>query len=162
MNKSEQLQSLIGLYREETGKSGVDMDDVAVWAMKRGVAAPKPKTPLELLAKQFSDAARVEHKKDPATGYSYRVNHAIVSRSANGKQGTLWLDIHKAKRHEMHISLTNRRQMMIGDGVQLTIDQTVWNNLNPDEQPIQMVLDFTEDVEERLHSYNDEDGDEVA
>ncbi len=62
----------------------------------------------------------------------------------------------------MHISLTNRRQMMIGDGVQLTIDQTVWNNLNPDEQPIQMVLDFTEDVEERLHSYNDEDGDKVA
>jgi hypothetical protein len=161
MNKSEQLQSLIGLYRQETGKSGVDMDDVASWAMKRGVVAPTPKTPHELLSKQFSDAARIEHQKDPETGYSYRVNHAIVNRSANGKQGTLWFDIHNAKRHEMHISLTNRRQMMIGDGVQLTIDQTVWNNLNPEEQPIQMVLDFTEDVEERLQSYNDDNG-EVA
>jgi hypothetical protein len=159
VKKIEQFQNLINLYQQEKNKSdGIDMNDVAEWAMSRGVTAPKPKTPKELLAKQFSDAARLEHKKDETTGYSYRVYHAIKN-----KQSTLWVDIHRAKRNQMHISLTNRRQMMIGDGLQLTIDQTIWNNLNPQEEPIQMVLDFSEDVQERLMNYHcDDESNEAA
>ena len=41
---------------------------------------------------------------------------------------------------------------VVGDGTQLKIDERVWNDRNQAEQPLNMVLDFTDDVEERLNS----------
>ena len=41
---------------------------------------------------------------------------------------------------------------MVGDGTQLKIDERIWNNRNQDQKPINMILDFTDDVEERLNS----------
>ncbi|KAI3597733.1 hypothetical protein D8I24_6549 [Cupriavidus necator H850] len=52
----------------------------------------------------------------------------------------------------MVYSLGNRRQQMVADAVHLKIDEMIWNSRHPDEQPIQLVMDFTEDVEERLNS----------
>ena len=45
-----------------------------------------------------------------------------------------------------------RREQMVGDGVQLTLDAMHWNNINPKEEPITIPLDFTEDIEERLNT----------
>jgi uncharacterized protein (DUF4415 family) len=150
--KNEELQALIQLYKKETDRKEVDMDEVAEWAINRGVVAPRPKSPKELLAAQFSQAAREEHKRDPSTGWSYRVNHALRKSKNDGTQYTLWVDIHEATRPQMHLSLTNRRQQMIGDGTQLKIDEKIWNARNPSEDPLQMIMDFTDDVEERLNS----------
>ena len=41
---------------------------------------------------------------------------------------------------------------MVGDAVHLKIDETVWNGKHSEEEPIQLVMDFTDDVEERLNS----------
>ncbi|MNU04475.1 hypothetical protein D3C72_2489010 [compost metagenome] len=41
---------------------------------------------------------------------------------------------------------------MVGDAVHLKIDEMIWNDKHPDAQPIQLVMNFTEDVEERLNS----------
>lgn len=150
--RNEELQRLIHLYRKETGEKAIDMDLVAEWAIKMGVSVPKPKTAKELLAEQFAKAAREEHRKDPSTGWSYRANHALRVAKKDGKQFTLWVDIEEATRSQMHMSLTNRRQQMIGDGTQLKIDEKIWNLRNPTEEPIQMIMDFTDDVEERLNS----------
>lgn len=87
--KNEELQNLIQLYKFETGHKTVDMDDVAEWAIKKGVIAPKPKSPKELLSAQFAQAAREEHNRDPETGWSYRVNHALrMSKSDGTHMGT--------------------------------------------------------------------------
>jgi hypothetical protein len=150
--RSEELQSLIQLYKSETGEKAVDMDLVAEWAIRRGVSTPKPKTGKELLSAQFAQAAREEHRRDPKTGWSYRANHALRVAKSDGTQFTLWVDIEEATRPQMHMSLTNRRQQMIGDGTQLKIDEKIWNARNPNEEPLQMIMDFTDDVEERLHS----------
>ena len=149
--KIEQLQAITRLYKLETGKKEVDTNELAAFAMLRGVVPPQPKTAKELLAAQFSHALSIEHRRDPATGYSYRANHAL-RKMQNGNQMTFWVDIDEATRKQMHLSLTSRRQQMIGDGVQLKIDELVWNNKNVNEQPIQMVMDFTDDVEERLNA----------
>lgn len=152
VTRNEELQRLVQLYKTETGNKVVDMDEVADWAIIKGVSAPKPKSPKELLSAQFAQASREEHKRDPVTGWSYRVNHALRYKKPDGKKYTLWVDMVDASRPQMHLSLTNRRQQMIGDGVQLKIDEVVWNNINKDEEPLQMILDFTDDVEERLNS----------
>lgn len=52
----------------------------------------------------------------------------------------------------MHKSLVNRREQMVGDGLQLTLDADHWNQINPNEEPIQLPLDFTQDVEWRKNA----------
>jgi hypothetical protein len=45
-----------------------------------------------------------------------------------------------------------RRNQMIGDGLQLTLDADHWNRIHPDEKPIQIPLDFYDDVQWRKNS----------
>jgi len=74
--KKQEMQALIRMYREKTGKQSVDMHDVANFAVSKGWPLPKPKNPLDRLAEQFSLAAREEIRKDPETGRPYRANLA--------------------------------------------------------------------------------------
>lgn len=152
MNRNEKLQGLIRLYKQESGEKIVDMDKIADWAMKRGATMPKPKTPKELLASQLADAARAEYRQDTKTGFSYRANHAMRITDSEGKQQSLWFDIEEATRPQMLVSLQNRRDQMVGDAVHLKIDEQIWNDRNPDQQPIQLVIDFTDDVQERFNA----------
>ncbi|WP_153954367.1 hypothetical protein [Cupriavidus necator] len=152
MSRNEQYQALMQLYKSETGNKVVDMEDMADWCIRRGVALPKPKSARDLLVAQLSDAARAEYRQDPKTGLSYRANHALRTTAKDGRQLTFWVDIEDATRPQMVYSLGNRRQQMVADAVHLKIDEMIWNSRHPDEQPIQLVMDFTEDVEERLNS----------
>ena len=152
MNRNEQLQALIQRYKAETGQKAVDLDVVAGWAIERGATLPKPKTARELFAAQLADAARAEYRVDPKTGLSYRANHALRQRNHDGRQYTLWVDMEDATRGQMLYSLTDRRQQMVGDAVHLKIDEMIWNSKHAGEEQIQLPMDFTFDVEERLNS----------
>ena len=152
MTNNERLQAMMQLYKEETGERVLDLDAVAAWAIKRGATLPKPKTAQELFAAQLADAARAEHRTDPKTGLSYRANHALRHRTPDGRQMVLWIDMEDATRPQMLYSLSDRRQQMVGDAVHLKIDEMIWNGKNPDEEQIALDMDFTYDVEERLHS----------
>lgn len=152
MTRNERYQTLMQLYKTETGSKTIDMEQMADWAIHRGVTLPKPKSARDLLVAQLSDAARAEYRQDPKTGLSYRVNHALRGTRTDGRQYTLWVDIDDATRPQMLWSLSSRRQQMVGDAVHLKIDEMIWNDKHPDAQPIQLVMNFTEDVEERLNS----------
>lgn len=152
MTRNEQLQALIQRYKEETGQKTVDMDAVAEWAIQRGATLPRPKTARELFAAQLADAARAEYRVDPKTGLSYRANHALRRRANDGRQSVLWVDIEDATRPQMHYSLSDRRQQMVGDAVHLKIDEMIWNSKHPNEEQIELDMNFTYDVEERLNS----------
>ena len=152
MTRNERYQALMQLYKTETGSKTIDMEQMADWAIQRGVTLPKPKSARDLLVAQLSDAARAEYRQDPKTGLSYRVNHALRRTRSDGRQYTLWVDIDDATRPQMLWSLSSRRQQMVGDAVHLKIDEMIWNDKHPNDQPIQLVMNFTEDVEERLNS----------
>jgi hypothetical protein len=162
VNRNEQLQTLIQLYKSETGVKAFDCDAIADWAMRRGATMPKPKTPREIFAIQLADAARAEYRVDAKTGLSYRANHAVRQRQNDGRQFTLWVDMEDATRPQMEYSLTSRRQGMVADAVHLKIDELVWNSKHPEEQPIQLVMDLTFDVEERLNSPDFDSGEQAA
>lgn len=152
MTRNEQLQALIKRYKAETGEKSIDLDRVADWAIARGAVMPKPRTAREMFAAQLADAARAEYRVDAKTGLSYRANHAIRQRLRDGRQSVLWVDMEDATRPQMLYSLSSRRQQMVGDAVHLKIDELIWNGKHPDEQQIQLDMDFTYDVEERLNS----------
>jgi len=152
MNQNERLQALIQLYKQEVGVKSFDVEKITEWAISRGVSMPRPKSPRAIFASQLADAARAEYRVDGRTGLAYRANHAVRNIGNDGKQYTLWIDIEDATRPQMHYSLSNRRQQMVGDAVHLKIDESIWNDRHPDEDPIQLIMDFTDDVEERRAS----------
>ena len=155
MSSLRQRRNLIRQYKRETGTTEIDMRKVAKWAEKKGVKAPQPKSPLELLAKQFTDAARSEIKHDPDNGRPYRVYHAVRH---DGQLGLFtWIDIHEAPRRVMQKSLVQRREQMVGDGVQLTFDLMFWNKMHPNEETINLPMDLSPDIEWRLNAPDDED-----
>ena len=149
--KDKRLQSLYHLYRRETGIKEVDMKEVARWAVKKGYKPPKPPDPIDLLARAFSRAARQETRTDKQTWLPYRANHALTVQQGP-KQLTLWVDIDEATRSQMWKSTMNRREQMVGDAFHLTLDVDHWNRTNPDKEPIQLPLDFTDDVEWRKNT----------
>lgn len=157
-NKAQEMQSIIRRYREQTGKTSIDMHDVARFAASMGWPLPRPKTALDRLAEQFSSAAREEIRKDTFTGKPYRANLAVTTWQGS-QQTTLWTDIDEAPRPVAHRSFQQRREQMVGDAVQLTFDVMHWNRVNAKDEPIDMVMDFTDDVQWRL---NGPDADQKA
>jgi len=149
--KAQEMQSIIRRFREETGKTSIDMHEVAKYAAGMGWPLPKPKTALDRLAEQFSSAAREEVRKDTVTGKPYRANLAVTSWQGS-QQITLWTDIDQAPRPIAQRSFQQRREQMVGDAVQLTFDVMHWNRVNPQDAPIEMPMDFTDDVQWRLNT----------
>ena len=156
MSKKQEMQRLIRAYKDETREREVDMHQVAIYAHKKGWPLPKPPSPLDLLARQFTQAAGDEIKYDSQTGKPYRVYHAIPVK--NGQLSLfVYIDIDEAKRIPMLKSLVNRREQMVSDGAQLTFDMEHWNRINPTEEPIDLPMDLTPDIEWRKNTPDDDD-----
>lgn len=150
--KNQERQRVIRYYKEATGKTEVNMKDVVQFAItKMGWPVPAPISPIDRMAKEFSQAAREEIRHDKKTGKAYRANH-VISTMQGEEQFHLWIDIDEAPRKSIHKSLIARREQMVGDGLQLTLDADHWNNIHPEEEPIHIPMDFTEDIEERKNA----------
>jgi hypothetical protein len=145
--KAQKMQKFIRYYKDQTGIKEVDMHEVARFAEKNGWTMPEPVRPIDRLAREFTQAAREEVRYDKKTGRPYRANHAFKDQKKAGAEQTyLWIDIDEAPRPSMLKSLVLRREQMVGDAYHLTLDQDHWNSIHPDEEEIQLPLDFTDDV----------------
>jgi hypothetical protein len=148
MSKRQDMQRFIRFYKEETGEREIDMHKVAEFAKSKGWNMPKPPSEIDLLAKQFTEAARDETDYNAKTGKPFRVYHAIPV--ANGQLNLfVYVDIHDATRNQMLKSCVNRREQMVSDGLQLTLDMDHWNSINQNEEPLALPMDLTLDIEIR-------------
>ena len=85
-----------------------------------------------------------------------RVYHAIP---ASGQPSLFnYVDIDEANRRQMHMSSVNRREQMVSDGLNLTLDLDHWNSINPTEAPIALPMDLTLDIEIRKAADDEEEG----
>ena len=158
MSKRQNMQSFIRHYRDETGEREIDMRTVAEHAKRMGWKMPTPPSDIDLLAKQFTEAAHEERKYDKKTGKPYRVYHAIP---VTGQLSLFnYVDIDEANRKQMHMSSVNRREQMVSDGLNLQLDLDHWNGINPHEEPIELPMDLTMDIEIRKAA--DEDDSDAA
>lgn len=159
MSKARDYAQLIALYQARTGKTDFEMHDVAKFGEANGFKMPEPKSPIDELAKQLSKAARETTRPD-ATGVHYRAYHNVILHAPNGKTQVSWFDIDQSPpRHRMKQALNQRREQMVGDAVQLTIDADHWNKSNSTQEAIQMELDFNPDVEWRRNAPKEEEKD---
>jgi hypothetical protein len=58
----------------------------------------------------------------------------------------------------MQRAFIQRRNQIIGDCFQLKVDVAVYNNLNADQPPLPLILDFSDDVKERQFWEDDDEG----
>jgi hypothetical protein len=150
---TEQLQRIWRSYEEAGMPTPATARDVAAWAIERGLWEPRPADIISQCADDLARAFREEYRTD-TRGRRYRTKHAIrITRG--GIQYSLWADIDSAPRGHMERAFAQRRQQIVGDCHQLRIDVDVYNDGHPKDAPIQLVLDFTRDVEELLHLDND-------
>jgi hypothetical protein len=146
---AEKRQRFIKYFREQTGAKEWTMRNVAEMAQKMGWPLPKPEDPLDILAKQFSDAAREEIRTDKATRKRYKANLAYTRKLASGKQLWLWFDVDDATREQMVKGLHLYREQMVGEAEIGVNTADHWNRNNPDQQTLPFETDLTPDVMER-------------
>lgn len=145
MNYSEQLQTIANDFFE--ANSGMaSTREIAKWAIDSGRWSPQRGTLLDQCADELSRAMREEHIMD-AQGRSVRAKHAARIKQGD-KQITLWADIRIASRDHMARAFQQRRRQILGDCRQLKADVDSFNDNRIPENPIQVVFDFTLDLEE--------------
>lgn len=157
MSKRREMQRLIRAYKDEMNEHELDMHKVAKWAAGKGWPLPIPPDPLDILTRQFTEAAREQIDYDTDTGNPYRVYHAIKT-THGATQLHLFIDIEEATRSQMLVSLVSRREQMVSDGLMVTYDQDHWNTKNSGEEPIQLPMDLTFDIELRKNASKDDKG----
>lgn len=147
---SNQVKAYLERYQSEiAGEDGlIDPHAVAEWAYKNGLHKPSLKTVIDAIAADIAQVFREEYRTD-ALGQRYRAKHAVRSKQGN-KTMSLWADMDDSRAPQEHFvrSFAQRRQQIVGDCFQLKTDVDVYNNKHPGQQPIQIPLDFTYDVEE--------------
>ena len=143
---TEQMQNIFRAYVEEVGSDPVSLDLVAEWAIDRGLFYPTPRSVLKLCREALADSLRLEKRVD-SEGRWYRAKHPVRT-NVGGIQLTLWADIDNAPRVHMEESFAQRRKSIADDCFQIKTDVDHFNQYRGGERPIQMILDFTEDVAE--------------
>ena len=147
MSKRQERQRFLRHYKEVTGNTELDMHDVARLAKKKGWKMPTPPSDVDMLAKLFTEDAQAERGIDKETGQPYRVYHAIP---VTGQLSLFhYIDIHDATRPQMLKSAVNRREQMVSDGYQLSLDLDHWNRINPAKEPIKLPMDLEMVIEIR-------------
>jgi len=158
---SEQMQAIFDRYTEEVDSSPVSLDNVAAWAIEQGLYRPQPRDVVKLCREALAESLRQEKRID-AQGRKYRAKHSVRT-NIGGVQLSLWADIDNAPRSFMDKSFSQRRKAIADDCFQVKQDVDHFNDENPTELPIQIVLDFTDDVAEmEAAARHDRDDDEAA
>ncbi len=157
---SEQMQAIFDRYTAEVDSSPVSLDNVAAWAIEQGLYRPAPRDVVKLCREALAESLRQEKRID-AKGRKYRAKHSVRT-NIGGVQLSLWADIDNAPRSFMEKSFSQRRKSIADDCFQVKQDIDHFNDENPDELPIQIVLDFTDDVAEMEAAARHDRGDDEA
>ena len=144
MSYNETMQRMVETYRVDGGKWPATTREIAEWAISMGHWQPQPSAIVAQCADQIAKALRDEYFTDPQ-GRRVRLKHAAHS---DGEQMVLWDDIRTAKPEHMLLSFQQRRQQILGDCRQLKNDADSYNENRKPVRTIQMVFDFTLDLEE--------------
>ena len=147
----ERLQRWADEYFEAHEQGPATTRDLAVWAIRSKRWEAPEDIVIRKCQEDFAKALREQYIPD-GRGRPVRAKH--VARVSEGhEQLYLWSDIRFAPRKHMEIAFQQRRQQIVGDCRQLKRDVDYFNEVYPIEPPIQMMFDFTEDVEEGEFAY---------
>jgi hypothetical protein len=145
MSYGDQLRAIANAFLTEHQEQATARE-IAAWAINNGHWHPQPSDYIDQCADQIAKAMREDYYRDPQ-GRTVRTKHA--ARISSGEhQLTFWADIRSGPREHIQTALQQRRHQIVGECCQLKTDVDSFNDNRSQEQPIQISLNFTLDVEE--------------
>lgn len=150
-NYAHQMQDIVQAYRDAGERWPATAKDIAAWAVATNRWRAQPSSIISQCADHIAKAMREEYITDPQ-GRRVRTKH-VANVLVDGEQIPLWADIRSAPRSHMASAFQQRRHQIVGDCRQLKVDMDSYNQ-NANEGPaIQMIFDFTLDLEELEHAF---------
>lgn len=146
MSYSEQMQRIANEFYSATGVEKATSREIAAWAIRNGLWEAQPAALVKQCAEELSKAMRDEYMTD-LQGRRVRTKHAAL-REEDGKQLQFWADIRRAPREHMEAAFMQRRVQIVSDCCQLKTDVDSYNDNFNSGEAVQIVFDFTYDVEE--------------
>lgn len=143
---NEQMQKIVSDYQKSGEPWPTTAKYIAGWAIRKGFWKPQDSSIISQCSDHIARAMRDEYIIDPQ-GRRVRAKH-VAKISENGEQQLLWADIRSAPRIHMELAFQQRRQQIVGDCHQLKVDADSYNENASRTNPIQIVFDFTLDLEE--------------
>lgn len=160
-NYKEQLRQVWAQYREEVSNDPVDLKTVAAWAIGKELWAPRPVDLSTSLANDLAQALR-EEKRIDQSGREFRANIPVRQKAKTGETLWEWADIDDAPRSHVEKSVQQERRSIASDCYALVMKVDHYNDAHSDEEPIQVVMDFEEDIEEMKIASGLSEDDEAA
>lgn len=157
---NQRLQEIFEQYEAEVSSDPADLKEVGVWAIAKGYWTPRPVDMAANFARDMADALREQMRTDKA-GRRYRAKIPAKSKTVDGTPLFKWADIDTAPREHIEKGFAYRRQSIVADCYQLSIDADHYNSSHKEEDPINPVLNFEDDVAE-LKIANGIDDDKAA
>lgn len=154
---SEQLQVIFERYRSEVSPEPVDLKTVAEWAIDQELWTPRPIDLSTSLANDMADALR-EKKRIDRDGREYRAFIPVRNKASDGLPLFKWGDIDDAPRAHVEKHVQQERRSIVSDCYALQMKVDHYNAAHPDEEALQLILDFTDDVAEAKIAKGIEDG----
>jgi len=106
---------------------------------------PKPASLIEQCVEDLTAGWREVYVND-RHGRRVRAMHAITKKKEGGKQETIWTRIDGTSHDDMELLVGQRRKQIVGQIVHLNLVVEHYNDINPREPAIQLVLNFENDV----------------
>ncbi len=146
MTYTEQLQDIADDYFAEHGGQAT-AKEIARWAILNGRWTAPPDSIVQKCAEDIARAMREDYRTDPQ-GRKVRSKHAVRIVRADGTQGVLWGDLETFPIEYVQRAFQQRREQILADCRQLKDDVDSYNENIVPTLPIQIVFDFTLDLEE--------------
>lgn len=153
MSFNKQIQQFIDEYLRDVKPEGpVTAREIAAWLQREKKCQPSIEEAVTVLARHVSEALRTKYLTAP-NGQRVRQNHAVQYKEtlADGSKRrlVLWYQMEFAPPNFMYESFQQRRAGVGDELWQLKQDVDYYNTYVNKAAPIQIVFDFTEDMEER-------------
>ena len=134
-------------YSDEVSAEPADLREVYAWAKENNLWAPRPIDISASFARDMVDVLREQTRTDKA-GRQYR---AFIPAKSKGKDGLplfKWADIDVAPRSHVEKGVQFERRQIASDCFALAMKVEHYNATHPKDEPLQVVFNFEEDIEE--------------
>ncbi len=153
---SRQILAIMDEFAEQHGVTEIDPVEASRWAIQEGKWEEPPEDKVRKLANIMRRAAREDFFEDE-NGEPVRRRHPYRVLE-EPTQKYLWLKMEEMSPGQFRVSAQVRRRGMVAGAVQYVRDVSYFNvHFNPGE-PIEVSVDFTDDVADQRQSseYSDE------
>ena len=145
-SRSELMQRYVSEFEAETGKATYSTRELAVWAIRTSRWEAPSDVVVRKCQQDFAQALRTEFIQGD-NGQPVRRRLAARSRGESGEQ-SLWGDIQTAPDRHIQVSLAQYREQIAGECRNLKSVADYIKTRRPSFRDYQLILDFTDDVEE--------------